>query len=139
MWSWSHEDIHSYLPDAWRGSACPGGGVPQGFSLEGYRACRRSFAAQGKGRRRQQPLTGAGLNVGEFNGGGDIQGRRQDIKGGYEVHFGSWSGPKWLVCTYGPGNAVSWWEELNSNEADCKLTVLKKKSNGPIDAALACK
>jgi hypothetical protein len=94
---------------------------------------------KGKGVVAQQPLTGAGLNVGEFNGGGDIQGRRQDIKGGYEVHFGSWSGPKWLVCTYGSGNAVSWWEELNSKETDCKLTVLKKKSNGQIDAALACK
>lgn len=94
---------------------------------------------KGKGIVGQQLLTGAGLNVGEFNGGGDIQGRRQDIKGGYEVHFGSWSGPKWLVCTYGPGNAVSWWEELSSKETDCKLTVLKKKSNGPVDATLACK
>lgn len=93
---------------------------------------------KGKGMVAQQPLTGAGLNVGEFNGGGDIQGLRKDFKGGYEVHFGMWPGPKWLVCTYGPNNATSWWEQLGNKEADCKLRVVKKNAQGVMDATLTC-
>lgn len=94
---------------------------------------------KGKGLVTQQRLSGAGLTVGEFNGGGDIQGLRKDFKGGYEVHFGIWAGPKWLVCDYGADQATSWWERLEDAEAACRLKVVKKNAKGLIEATITCK
>jgi hypothetical protein len=94
---------------------------------------------KGKGVVTRQPLTGAGLNVGEFNGGGDIEGLRKDVKGGYEIDFGKWPGPKWFVCTYGKGYATSWWEQLDNKEGNCKLKVVSKNAQGMMDATLTCK
>jgi len=93
---------------------------------------------KGQGFIAQQPLTGAGLTVGEINGGGDIQGARKAAKGGYEIRFGSWKGPKWMVCTYGD-HVTTWWERLDTNEADCRLKVVTKNANGSMSATLTCK
>ena len=93
----------------------------------------------GTGMVMRQPLSGALLNVGEFNGGGDIEGLRKDAKNGYEVKFGIWDGRKWLVCFYGPNNSVRWWEPLNEGEVECTLKVVKKNAQGAMDAVLTCK
>lgn len=93
---------------------------------------------KGQGFIAQQPLTGAGLTVGEINGGGDIQGARKAVKGGHETHFGAWAGPKWMVCTYGD-HVTTWWERLDDKEADCRLKVVKKNSQGVMSATLTCK
>jgi hypothetical protein len=94
---------------------------------------------KGRGLVAPQRLSGAGLNVGEFGGGGDIQGLRKDFKGGYEVRFGIWPGPKWLVCDYGTDQAISWWLRLDEGETDCMLRVVKKNANGKMEATITCK
>lgn len=93
---------------------------------------------KGQGMIAQQPLTGAGLTVGAFNGGGDIQGGRKEMAGGYEIHFGAWAGSKWMVCNYGE-HVATWWERLDDKLADCRLKVVKKNSQGVMSATLTCK
>jgi hypothetical protein len=81
----------------------------------------------GKGMVARQRLSGAGLTIGEFNGGGDLQGLRKEISGGYEVDFGMPGvGLKWFVCVYGQTGGTTWWEQLDSKEASCKLKIVKK-------------
>ena len=46
-------------------------------------------------------------------------------------------GPKWFVCVY--GTSVSWWEPLDEKELACKLKVVKKNSQGIMEATLTCK
>lgn len=95
---------------------------------------------KGKGLVLKGRLAGAGMSEGEFNGGAIsvIHGLRKDTKGGWEVDFPGFRGPKWFVCYYEPGN-ISWWEQLDNKEADCKLKVVKKNSEGMMDATLTCK
>lgn len=92
----------------------------------------------GKGLVPKGRLAGAGLTIGEFNGGGDIQGDRKQVKGGWEVDFGVLRGRKWFVCHYEPGN-TSWWEQLDDKETACKLKIVTKNSEGMMDATLRCK
>jgi hypothetical protein len=96
------------------------------------------YGHKGKGMVTKERLTGAGLTVGEFNGGGDMQGLRKNVKGGHEVDYGTIDGPKWLVCAYGPGN-VTWWEQLDSKKAACRLQVRERNTKGMMDATLTCK
>jgi hypothetical protein len=94
---------------------------------------------QGKGMVARQRLRGAGLTIGEFNGGGDLQGLRKDAGDGYEVDFGMpAAGMKWLVCFYGENGSTTWWERLDSREASCKLKVVKKNAQGMTTATLTC-
>jgi hypothetical protein len=94
----------------------------------------------GRGMVSQQPLSGAGLTLGEFNGGGDLHGSRRNLKGGYEIDFGlTPTGVKWFVCSYGINGSTSWWEELKPEEAHCKLKVVNKNSQGVMDASLSCR
>ena len=94
---------------------------------------------KGKGMVSQQQLSGAGFTIGEFNGGGDLQGLRKEVKGGYEIDFGM-PGPglKWFVCFYGKNGSTKWWEQLDSKEASCKLKVVNKNSKGLMTATLTC-
>jgi hypothetical protein len=50
------------------------------------------YGHKGKGMVTKERLTGAGLTVGEFNGGGDMQGLRKNVKGGHEVDYGTIDG-----------------------------------------------
>lgn len=91
---------------------------------------------KGKGLVSKSFLTDASAFIGDFNDGGELQGLRKEVKGGYDVQLPTVT--KWLVCWYGDGQAISWWEEL---KPDSKITrcTLQVRGRDEVTAKLICK
>lgn len=98
------------------------------------------YGHKGLGLLRKGQLIDAEMSEGQFGerSFGSLQGGRKNLKNGWEVEYPSFPGPKWFVCLYEPGN-VTWWEQLDNKPLSCKLKVVKKNSEGMMDAALTCK
>jgi hypothetical protein len=109
---------------------------PKFYPSEDTRLTETPYNHSGKGVVKRAELTDASTFVGEINGGGEIQGGRKDIKGGYDVELPV--NLRWFVCEY--GNSVQWWEELKLNPKNTSCTMQIRKQKGyPLEAKLVCK
>ncbi|UGQ47210.1 STY0301 family protein [Massilia endophytica] len=96
---------------------------------------------KGKGLVSARYLSGASMFIGEFNDGGELQGLRKDVKGGYDIEVPA--DTRWLVCFYGDSQAISWWEELKLEPKSTSCTVQVRSAQpqrpGAVEAKLICK
>jgi len=84
-------------------------------------------------------LVSAGVTVDDPNGGGDLHGDIQDVKGGWIAEYSVPSGPKFFVCTYGDRYNLRSWKQLDEKVSYCKLVVKDKNSKGMMEATITCK
>ena len=76
--------------------------------------------------------------TGEINGRGELMGDSKKVKGGFDVDFGFGAERKWLVCSYGSGGDIRWWEQIDVKATRCTLK-LREGGRDPMSAALTCK
>ncbi|WP_136419537.1 STY0301 family protein [Herbaspirillum sp. ST 5-3] len=109
---------------------------PKFYPSEDTHLTETPYNHSGKGIVRRAELKDASAFIGEINGGGELQGARKDVKGGYDVELPL--NARWFVCEY--GNDVQWWEELKLNPkiTSCTMQVRQSKKL-PMDAKLVCK
>lgn len=98
-----------------------------------YRHAGQGFVARAQ-------LRGAGMYTGEANGREELQGEVREVKGGWEARHGFAAGDrKWLVCSYGAGGDIIWWERIDPKVTRCTLQVHNAGSGNPMDAKATCK
>lgn len=99
------------------------------------------YQHNGKGVVAKQELSGANWMGGDFNDTfGEMAGGVEKVNGGVDISVPKFA--KWLVCWYGSGRAVAWWEALkldNSPAKSCKIQIRNKVGRDPMDARLVCK
>lgn len=96
------------------------------------------YGHHGKGVVAKNELRDAGVFWGDFNRSAEVHGGPgRKVKGGSDTAF-----PRadWLVCWYGPGQAIAWWEELKLAKGvrGCTLQ-LRDGGRDPMDVKLVCK
>lgn len=96
---------------------------------------------QGKGILRKQPLTGATWMGGELNDTfGELEGGRTEVKGGADIAVPAFA--RWLVCWYGPGRALAWWEQLDlagEKRSNCWIELRSDGKSARMAARLVCR
>ena len=90
----------------------------------------------GKGVVTRAQLSGASMYVGDWNGRGELVGDSSKVRGGRDTRYGFEPGDvKWLVCTYGRGGEVQWWEQIAPGVTNCTLQL---RGRSPMSAWLQC-
>lgn len=98
------------------------------------------YQHRGKGVVRRQELSGASWMGGDFNDTfGEMMGGSEKVRGGVDVVMPT--SAKWLVCWYGGGRDVAWWEELkpSATKGNCRIQIRNKTGRDPMDIKMICK
>lgn len=98
------------------------------------------YKHSGKGVVAREELSSASAMWGDFNTPAEYRGGpERKVKGGFDVVMPPTT--RWLVCWYGKGRTVSWWEELKHDPKRVKQCVLKirdKSGSDPMDIRFTC-
>jgi hypothetical protein len=97
------------------------------------------YQHKGKGVVAKQRLAGAGAFWGDFNDTAEIHGGPEKrVKGGTDTEMPA--NTRWLVCWYGPGRSISWWEELKADGKASRCTLqVRDGGRDPMDIKMVCK
>lgn len=108
---------------------------PKYYPWEDTAIAEIPYRHNGKGLVKRHRITGASAFIGEMNGAGELQGRRTDLRGGYDVELPL--NIRWFVCEY--GDNTRWWEELKlgPHVKRCAIHVRENRKD-PMDAKLVC-
>lgn len=114
---------------------------PKFYPSEDIILTETPYQHSGKGILKKQALSGANWMAGDFNDTfGEMAGASEKAKGGMDIAVPTFA--RWLVCWYGNGRAVAWWEELKPavlKAKKCNIQIRNKIGRDPMDARLVCR